>query len=156
MSTKLGVNPFESPASKPVIFPGDSIPPESQKAADPTQDQNPNQNQEPDMTARNSRPKAKSTQRSLRIPRNRQELLKALRTVREVDAADISKKLWNCRLKRFSLLEWNTSGRTPSLNLIGLDISHGFSMKNLSYRLGPVSARGWKVTLLDVQLRKGV
>ncbi len=152
MSTKLGVNPFETSKPSPqVIFPGDALPASNGEAT-----QTEHHHQEQDMTARKNRSKAKNPKGSMRIPRNRQELLKALQNVRRVDAAGLSKKLWQCRMERFSLLQFNSSGRAPTLSLIGLDISHGFSVKNRSYKVGPVETRGWKVTLLDLQLRKGL
>jgi len=157
MSTKLGVNPFDtSKPSQRVVFPGDALPASNGEAPETeTHRHTPEQEQEQDMAARRNRSKTKNLKNSVRIPRNRQELLKALQTVRRVDAVEISKKLWSCRMERFSLIQFSASGRTPTLSLIGLDISHGFSLKNRTYKVGPVETRGWKVTLLDLQLRKG-
>jgi len=158
MSTKLGVNPFETSKPSPqVIFPGDALPASNGEIPETeTHRHTLDREQEQDMVAKKKRSTTKKSKSPVRIPRNRQELLQAIQTVREVDAAGLSKKLWQSRIERFSLLQFNSSGRAPTLSLIGLDISHRFSVKNRSYQVGPVQTRGWKVTLLDLQLRKGL
>ncbi len=132
--TKLGLNPFEGDARPAaVVFPGDPIP-----AFTPTP-------HEETMNRKTLRP---------RLPRSRAELLETLEGLREIRPSDISQKILRCRMDQFSLFTVARKGRTSSVSVLGLRLTHPFKLKNRSIKIGPVAARNWKLTLLDVQLRK--
>ncbi|MEN9724405.1 MAG: hypothetical protein RJB38_2391 [Pseudomonadota bacterium] len=150
MSTKLGKNPFEAnPDAKPTIFPGDPL------SASKTEAHASMQEEEPTMTTKRTLSKAKAFRNTLKISWDRKQLLRVLDNARQIDASAISRKILSCRMERFSLVQFSSSGRSSTLSLLGVDISHGFAMKNRNYRVGPLQSRGWKVTLLNLQLRKG-
>ena len=78
----------------------------------------------------------------------------ALQQLRALDPVGFSKALRSCRVNELSLLRFEKIEGVRHVELLGLNLTHPFTLKRKSLELSPLVAKNWKVTLMNLQLKR--
>lgn len=78
----------------------------------------------------------------------------ALQQLRALDPVAFSKALRSCRVNELSLLRFEKIEGVRHVQLLGLNLTHPFTLKRKSLEVSPLVAKNWKVTLMNLQLKR--